>query len=161
MVTAQNFLYYNKATGQGRLPRWLGGNESACECRRHGFDPWIGKIPWRRKWQPTPVFLPEKLCGRRSLAGYSPCIAKNRTRLSNWACAQQHLRLGHFLWPASNGASPQVSLWTITPLPTVWKAASGVKDWWWRLMPQPVSWQKDYFPQGDCQDTVSVPPLSF
>ena len=40
------------------LPRWLCGKESTCQCRRCGFDPWIGKIPWRRKWQPTPVFLP-------------------------------------------------------------------------------------------------------
>ena len=39
--------------------------------RRHGFDPWVGKIPWRRKWQPTPAFLPEKPHGRRRLAGYS------------------------------------------------------------------------------------------
>ena len=36
------------------------------------FDPWVGKIPGRRKWQPTPVFLPEKSHGQRSLAGYSP-----------------------------------------------------------------------------------------
>ena len=36
------------------------------------FDPWVGKIPWRRKWEPTPVFLPEKSHGQRSLAGYSP-----------------------------------------------------------------------------------------
>ena len=36
------------------------------------FDPWLGKIPWRRKWQPTPVFLPGKPHGQRSLAGYSP-----------------------------------------------------------------------------------------
>ena len=40
------------------LPRWLSGKESACQCRRHGFDPWVRKILWRRKWQPTPVFLP-------------------------------------------------------------------------------------------------------
>jgi len=43
--------------------------------RRHSrleFDPWMGKIPWRRKWQPTPVFLPEKSSGQRSLVGYSP-----------------------------------------------------------------------------------------
>ena len=40
--------------------------------RRHGFDLWVGKIPWRRKWQPTPVFLPEKSHGQRSLAVYSP-----------------------------------------------------------------------------------------
>ena len=42
------------------------------QCRRHGFDPWVGKIPWRRAWQPTPVFLPEESHGQRSLVGYSP-----------------------------------------------------------------------------------------
>ena len=42
------------------------------KCGRHGFDPWVGKIPWRRNWQPTPVFLPGKSHGQRSLAGYSP-----------------------------------------------------------------------------------------
>ena len=57
------------------LPWWLSGKESACQCRRHkrcGFNPWARKIPWRRKWQPTPVFLPEKSHGQRSLVGYSP-----------------------------------------------------------------------------------------
>ena len=37
-----------------------------------GFDPWVRKVPWRRKWQPTPVFLPGKPHGQRSLVGYSP-----------------------------------------------------------------------------------------
>ena len=46
---------------------------SVClQCGRPGFDPWVGKIPWRRKWQPTPVFLPGESHGRRSLEGYSP-----------------------------------------------------------------------------------------
>ena len=36
------------------------------------FDPWVQKIPWRRKWQPTPVFLPGKFQGQKSLAGHSP-----------------------------------------------------------------------------------------
>ena len=40
--------------------------------KRHGFDPWVRKILWTRKWQPTPVFLPWKICRQRSLAGYSP-----------------------------------------------------------------------------------------
>ena len=40
--------------------------------RRCRFHPWVGKIPWRRKWQPTPVFLPGKSHGQTSLAGYSP-----------------------------------------------------------------------------------------
>ena len=41
-----------------RLLRWLSGKESACQCRRHRFNPWVRKISWRRKWQPTPVLLP-------------------------------------------------------------------------------------------------------
>ena len=49
--------------------------EPACQCRRqkkHGFDPWVEKIPWWRAWQPTPVFLPGESYGQRSLVGYSP-----------------------------------------------------------------------------------------
>ena len=42
------------------------------QCRRPGFDSWVRKIPWRREWQPTPVFLPGESHGERSLAGYSP-----------------------------------------------------------------------------------------
>ena len=53
------------------LPRWQDGKESACQCRRRRLDPRVGKIPWRRKWQPSPVFLPGKSQGQRSLAGYS------------------------------------------------------------------------------------------
>ena len=49
----------------------LSGKESACQCRRPGFNPWVSKIPWRRKWQPTPVFLPRESYGQRSLVGYS------------------------------------------------------------------------------------------
>ena len=44
----------------------------ARRCKRLEFDPWVGKILWRRKWQPTPVFLLRKSHGQRSLAGYSP-----------------------------------------------------------------------------------------
>ena len=47
------------------------------------FNSWVGKIPWRRKWKPTPEFLPGKSHGQRSLAGYSPWGHKGRTRLSN------------------------------------------------------------------------------
>ena len=49
--------------------------EFACQCRRcerHRVNPWAGKIPWRRAWQPTPVFLPGESHGQRGLAGYSP-----------------------------------------------------------------------------------------
>ena len=53
------------------LPWRLRGKESACQRRSRGFDPWFRKIPWRRKWQPTAVFLPGKSHGQRNLAGYS------------------------------------------------------------------------------------------
>ena len=50
-----------------------GGSDSVwLQCGRPGFNPWVGEIPWRRKWQPTPVFLPRKSQGRRSPVGYSP-----------------------------------------------------------------------------------------
>ena len=45
--------------------------EPAFQCRRHRFHPWIAKSPWRRAWQPTPVFLPREYHGQRSLVGYS------------------------------------------------------------------------------------------
>ena len=57
------------------LPTWLSGKESTCQCRRckrFGFDSSVRKIPWSRKWQPTPVFLSGKFRGQRSLVGYSP-----------------------------------------------------------------------------------------
>jgi len=57
------------------LPKWLSGTEFACQCRRNrrrGFNPWDGNMPWKREWQPTPVFLPEKSHGQRSLVDYSP-----------------------------------------------------------------------------------------
>ena len=54
------------------LPWWFNGRECACQCSRHELDPWVRKIPWRRKWQPTPVYLPGKSLGKRRLAGYCP-----------------------------------------------------------------------------------------
>ena len=51
------------------------GKELTCQCRRRrrpGFDPWVWKIPWRRKWQPILVFLLGKFHRQRRLAGYSP-----------------------------------------------------------------------------------------
>ena len=73
------FIYF-----WGDLPAPLhpSGEELACHCRRHRFNLWVRKISWRRKWKPSPVFLPGKSHGRRSLAGYSP-----------WDCR----RVGYYL----------------------------------------------------------------
>ena len=66
------------------FPGGTSGKESTSECKRCkgcGFHPWVGKIPWRRKCQPTSEFLPGEFHGQRSLVGYSP---KSQTRLTNW-----------------------------------------------------------------------------
>ena len=54
------------------LPWQLGDKEPNCQRRRCGFNPYVGKIPWRRKWDPTPVFLPGKSHGQRNPVGFSP-----------------------------------------------------------------------------------------
>ena len=67
-----HFLSFSRPRG---FPAGTSGKETTCKCRRHkrpGFNPWVGKIPWRRTWQPTPVFLPGESHGQRRLVGYSP-----------------------------------------------------------------------------------------
>ena len=54
------------------LSWWLRELRIFLECRRPRFDPWVGKIPWTREWLPTPIVLPRKFHGQRSLEGYSP-----------------------------------------------------------------------------------------
>ena len=66
-----------------RLPSGASAKEPSCQCRRHKrlrFNPWVGKIPWRRAWQSTPEFLPGKFHGQRSLACCSP-----------WGCKQSDM----------------------------------------------------------------------
>ena len=54
------------------FPGGSDSKESACQCRRHRFDPWVRKITWRSEWQPIPVFLPADSHEQRSLASCSP-----------------------------------------------------------------------------------------
>ena len=61
------------------------------------FDPWVGKSPWRREWQPTPVFLPGEFHGQRSLVGYSPGVAKSQTQLSDYHLSSFHANPGYQL----------------------------------------------------------------
>ena len=79
--------------------RWLGDKESACQyrrCRRLGFDPWVRKIAWRRKWQPTPVFLPGESHGQGAWWTTVHGVAKNQTQLSMHAHT-------HLVGPSSQG----------------------------------------------------------
>ena len=74
------------------LPWWLSGKESTCQWRRCRFDPWVGMIPWRGKWQPTPVFLPGKSHGQRSLGATDHGLAKSQ--MTEW-CTQKLANEGH------------------------------------------------------------------
>ena len=69
------------------FPGCASGKEPACQCRRCRFNPWVRKIPWRRAWQLTPVFLPGESCGQRSLAGYSPYGPTEWDTIEEIACA--------------------------------------------------------------------------
>ena len=65
--------------------------------KRHRVDSWVGRIPWRRAWQPTPVFLPGKSQGQRSLGGYRPwgCKESDMTEQLKWTELNQSIRASH------------------------------------------------------------------
>ena len=72
-----------------------GVKESVCQCtrhKRHGFDPWVGKMPWRRNWQSSPVFLPGKSMDRGAWQAIIHGVAKSRMQLSThtWMSSQIH-----------------------------------------------------------------------
>ena len=62
------------------------------ELQRHGFDLWVRKMPWRRAWQSTPVFLAGEPCGQRSLAGYNPWGCEESEMTEATACVHSYLR---------------------------------------------------------------------
>ena len=119
-------LHFHRADG---LPWWLSGKESPCQCRRRrrcrrqGFAPWVGKIFRKRKWQPTPEFLPGKSQGQRSMVGYRTqgckesdtaqetqqerCVLHSLPKLPHWGC-------WHFSW--------------LPPSPTFWSAPSNFSN---------------------------------
>ena len=85
------------------LPQWLSSKRIHLPCRshrRHGFDPWVKKSPWRRAWQPTPVFLPGESHGQRSLVGYNHRVVKSQT----WPSDLSHM-------PHTGSAE-----WLLTPM---------------------------------------------
>ena len=77
------------------LPQWLNGNESACtagDVAEVGSVPRLGKMSWRKKWQPTPVFLPGEFHGQRSLVDFSPWNGKESDTTEH---TQAHLNILH------------------------------------------------------------------
>ena len=107
------------------LPKWQSGKELTWQCRRRrrcGFDPWLGKIPCKRKWQPTPVFLLGKFHGQRSLVGHSPWGCKRvRRDLAN----KQQQQWETFVWILFLGNPMDRGVW--------WATVHGVAKSWTRL----------------------------
>ena len=142
--------------------KWLSGEESACWCRRHkrfGFNPWVAKIPWRRTWQPTAVFLPGKSHGQRSLVGYSPYNCKesdttewlnsnNDNKSKKWKRTHElTVAQSGVEWAGARAERGPVQTWNVQPLGdagwprgspvaglqlmvTQHKISSWLEDWW-------------------------------
>ena len=96
-VYVRTFIYAH--TG---FPGDNSGKESTCQWRRHKrlrFDPWVGKIPWKRKWQSAPVFLSRESFEQKSLVGYSSSwVGESRTRLSDEAHKHVHTHVLRHPW---------------------------------------------------------------
>ena len=89
-MNVQSHRFFNYNMINARKSCQVERVRSTCQCRRRkrrGFDPWVGKIPWSRKWQPAPLFLLGKFHGQRTLAGYSPWDYKE---LDMPECAHTH-----------------------------------------------------------------------
>ena len=101
------------------------GKKPASQCRRHlrqGLDTWVGKIPWRRAWKLTPVFLPREFQGQKSLVGYSPWGRKESDK-TDWyirGCCRNYMCLCMFkcweLCPTCKGHSIKLLVWFLVLL---------------------------------------------
>ena len=86
------------------LRRWLSGKESACQCGRCLFRPWMGKIPCRRKWQHTPIFLPEEIPWTEEASGLQSIgsqrydlVTKQQQLLRQGLASPQHIQIRGYL----------------------------------------------------------------
>ena len=99
------------------FPRWCCGEESTRQCRRcrrHGFDPWVRKRSWIRKWQPTPVLLHGKFHEQRNLVGYSPRGHKELDRTEH---APPHMYVcmdGDIAHSSLNATCAHINFWSVT-----------------------------------------------
>ena len=104
-------------------------NESLCKfkdaitshsfCRRPRFDSWVGKIPWRKKWQPTPVFFPGESHEQRSLMGYSPRGCKDLDMTEHACICSLSLNLGDgkHVHAGTQGTLEERKVWGPRPVP--------------------------------------------
>ena len=95
------------------LPWWLRRYSVCLQCGRPGFDSWVGKIPWRRKWHSTPALLPGKSHGRRSLIGYSPWGCKESDTTEQLQFNSIHPSKTSLAQETSSQQSPFFTTWPV------------------------------------------------
>ena len=95
VVTVSSALQSDPAIHICGFPKWHSDTESAWQCRRHRFDPWVRKISCRRKWQSPPVFLPGKSHGQRSPTGYIQSMRLQRVR-HDWVTERTYTNMYPF-----------------------------------------------------------------
>ena len=100
-------LVNEKVVSRKGFPGSASGKESTCQCRRCGFSPWVGKIPWRRAWKPTPVFLPRE--SPRRLAGCGPWSRKE-SDVTERLSTHTHKSLSMFLQNHLSPCSPDTTV---------------------------------------------------
>ena len=116
IVISRKAFKMSQGTSSGTL-RWHSGEVPACQLRRHkwrGFNPWVGKLPWHRKWQLTPVFLPGKFHGQKSLL-----VAKELDTTEHTWLAQQGVA-----WRASGSSLPTLCVGLLQARILEWVAGS-------------------------------------
>ena len=112
-----SLLFDINITTQASFQGGASGKEPTCHCRRWtrcGFDPWVGEIPWRRKWQPTLVLLPGKSYGWRSLVGYTPWSNKelDTTEWLHFLSFLSYLNVAEMAGETASSGYPLRAPWT-------------------------------------------------
>ena len=110
------------------LPQWLRRQRICLQCRRPGFDPWIGKIPQRREWLPTPLFLPGEFHGQRNLVGFSPQDHKEADT-SEWLTDIYKIDNGNLLYSTSAFLEYAWRIPLTNPMATVHGVQRVGRDW--------------------------------
>ena len=119
------------------LPWWLRRQSICLQCGRPEFDPWVGKIPWRRKWQPTPVLLPRKSHGWRNLVQATVHgVAKSQTWLSDFTYLLTYGLVHWCQWYLF-----LISLDTETHLQTLPNVPFRANYSWWKWLQHPLTWE--------------------
>ena len=96
MTWEKQYLWNKFLSAYVGLPWWLRQWRICLQYRRPRLDPWVRKIPWRREWQPTPVFLPGESNGQRSRRLQSMGLQRDRTEYTH---THTHSKLGEVAWP--------------------------------------------------------------